>query len=61
MGCARRGVPCGRPIGVGDFTASPTSDGRYVLFTSNAFTVKLSGPHLLTIVGTSAAGSKNSA
>ncbi|WP_145952153.1 hypothetical protein [Paludisphaera borealis] len=46
---------------VGDFTASPTSDGRYVLFTSNAFTVKLSGSHRLAIVGVSAAGSKNSA
>ncbi len=46
---------------IGPFQASPTSDGRYVLFTSNAFTVQTSGVQQLTIAGTSPSGSNNSA
>jgi hypothetical protein len=44
---------------IGTFKPDPKNGGNYVLFTSNAFTVKSAGMHKITITGTSPTGKKN--
>lgn len=46
---------------IGNFQSTGISDGRYVLFTSDAFTVPIGGKRNLTILGTNLAGGDNTA
>ena len=49
------------PRVIGNFTPSSTADGRYVRFTSDAFTVPDARPRHLIITGTNRARGDNTA